>query len=217
MKIIFFFLVYYFVTIMISKASQNKALEQNEKSKDTKEDVPAEKEKPVIDYEKDLNKELFEKIDDMYDDRELPKDDGVAPKPPQQHADEKLVEESNLKKAEKIENLQKNPPADNAMLGEKRDAEEVHEEKIKGDKEAAEQNRALLPPQQADGPGEMGEPFKVDKNKVDPDTKARIDKGWENNAFNEYVSDLVSVHRCVMINPIFLANETTTFKGLFLT
>ena len=101
-KIIFFFLVYYFVTIMISKASQNETLEQKVKPRDTNEDVPAAKDKPEIDYEKDLNKELFEKIDNMYDDRELPKDDGVAPKPPQ-HEGEKMVEESRIKKEEEKE------------------------------------------------------------------------------------------------------------------
>ena len=46
-----------------------------------------------------------------------------------------------------------------------------------------------------EGPGEMGRPYRVDKNKVDEETKKRIDKGWENNAYNEYVSDLISVHR----------------------
>ena len=41
----------------------------------------------------------------------------------------------------------------------------------------------------------MGKPYKVDKEKADNETKAKIDAGWLNNAYNEYVSDLISVHR----------------------
>ena len=35
----------------------------------------------------------------------------------------------------------------------------------------------------------------MDKIAVDNDTRARIELGWQNNAYNEYVSDLISVHR----------------------
>jgi len=44
-----------------------------------------------------------------------------------------------------------------------------------------------------DGPGELGKPFKVEN--PDRETKAAIDKGWQDNAFNQYVSDKISVHR----------------------
>ena len=67
--------------------------------------------------------------------------------------------------------------------------------KIEEDKKAEEQNLALLPPKKPDGPGELGKPYRVDKTKVDEETKKRIDTGWLNNAYNEYVSDLISVHR----------------------
>jgi len=43
------------------------------------------------------------------------------------------------------------------------------------------------------GPGELGKPFKVEN--PDRETKAAIDKGWQDNAFNQYVSDKISVHR----------------------
>ena len=68
-------------------------------------------------------------------------------------------------------------------------------DKIEEDKAAEEQSRAILPPKKPEGPGELGKPFKVDKDKADEETKQRIDKGWQNNAYNEYVSDLISVHR----------------------
>eukprot|EP00090_Calanus_glacialis_P041322 TRINITY_DN7278_c0_g1_i1.p1 TRINITY_DN7278_c0_g1~~TRINITY_DN7278_c0_g1_i1.p1 ORF type:complete len:653 (-),score=163.54 TRINITY_DN7278_c0_g1_i1:80-2038(-) len=68
-------------------------------------------------------------------------------------------------------------------------------EKEEEDKADEAQNFAILPPKNPDGPGEMGKPYKFDKEKADNETKAKIDKGWLNNAYNEYVSDLISVHR----------------------
>ena len=37
----------------------------------------------------------------------------------------------------------------------------------------------------------------MDKEKAEPEIKERIERGWKNNAYNEYVSDLISVHRSV--------------------
>ena len=68
-------------------------------------------------------------------------------------------------------------------------------DKIEEKKEAEEQNFAILPPVAAEGPGENGKPYKVDTEKMDKKIKKRIERGWQNNAFNEYVSDLISVHR----------------------
>jgi hypothetical protein len=48
-------------------------------------------------------------------------------------------------------------------------------------------------PHSSDGPGEMGKPVKVEN--PDPATKKLIDDGWQKNAFNQYVSDMISVHR----------------------
>ncbi|CAL4086969.1 unnamed protein product, partial [Meganyctiphanes norvegica] len=52
----------------------------------------------------------------------------------------------------------------------------------------------LLPPQEPNGPGEMGKPVVLPKD-LDAETKAKVDKGWQDNAFNQYVSDMISVHR----------------------
>ncbi|KAI6241685.1 Polypeptide N-acetylgalactosaminyltransferase [Aphelenchoides fujianensis] len=43
--------------------------------------------------------------------------------------------------------------------------------------------------------GELGKGVKVDKTKLTPEEKQRYDKGFQNNAFNQYASDLISVHR----------------------
>ena len=64
------------------------------------------------------------------------------------------------------------------------------QDKIEEDKPAEEQRLAILPPKKPEGPGELGKPHQVDE-----ETKCRIELGWQNNANNEYVSDLISVHR----------------------
>ncbi|XP_069971983.1 putative polypeptide N-acetylgalactosaminyltransferase 9 isoform X3 [Penaeus vannamei] len=56
------------------------------------------------------------------------------------------------------------------------------------------QQGVLLPPQEPNGPGEMGKPVVLPKD-LDPETKKKVDEGWKNNAFNQYVSDMISVHR----------------------
>ena len=44
-------------------------------------------------------------------------------------------------------------------------------------------------------PGEMGNPVRVDKGKLSPEEKERYQNGWRNHAFNEYVSDMISLRR----------------------
>ncbi|XP_043269819.1 putative polypeptide N-acetylgalactosaminyltransferase 9 isoform X2 [Venturia canescens] len=43
-------------------------------------------------------------------------------------------------------------------------------------------------------PGEMGKPVVLPTN-LTAETKKLVDDGWLNNAFNQYVSDLISIHR----------------------
>jgi len=42
-------------------------------------------------------------------------------------------------------------------------------------------------------PGEQGTPVKIEN--PTPEQKALIDRGYERNAYNEYASDMISVHR----------------------
>lgn len=53
-------------------------------------------------------------------------------------------------------------------------------------------NDVLLPPQNA--AGEMGKPVVLPAN-LSKEVQAMVDAGWKNNAFNQYVSDMISVHR----------------------
>lgn len=45
----------------------------------------------------------------------------------------------------------------------------------------------------------MGEPV-ILPNNLTPEMAALVDQGWKDHAFNEYVSDLISVHRSLPDN-----------------
>ncbi|CAL8104774.1 unnamed protein product [Calicophoron daubneyi] len=45
------------------------------------------------------------------------------------------------------------------------------------------------------GPGEGGLPYVIDKEKLSPIERKKFDKGWQDNAFNQYASDQISVRR----------------------
>jgi len=51
----------------------------------------------------------------------------------------------------------------------------------------------ILPPIDPNAPGEMGKPVRIEN--PDPETKKKIDKGWKDNAYNQYISDMISLHR----------------------
>lgn len=44
------------------------------------------------------------------------------------------------------------------------------------------------------GPGELGKPVTLPDNMTDH-VKNLVDKGWSDNAFNQYISDMISVKR----------------------
>jgi hypothetical protein len=54
-------------------------------------------------------------------------------------------------------------------------------------------NGVIAAPHNPEGPGEMGRPVVVEN--PDPATKQKIEEGFQLNAFNQYVSDMISVHR----------------------
>lgn len=45
-----------------------------------------------------------------------------------------------------------------------------------------------------DSPGELGRPVVLPTN-MSAEMKRAVDEGWLKNAFNQYASDLISVHR----------------------
>lgn len=55
-----------------------------------------------------------------------------------------------------------------------------------------EEDLVLAPPQEL--PGELGKPVVLPSNLTEA-VKKMVDDGWQKNAFNQYVSDMISVHR----------------------
>ncbi|XP_069111699.1 polypeptide N-acetylgalactosaminyltransferase 5-like [Argopecten irradians] len=45
------------------------------------------------------------------------------------------------------------------------------------------------------GIGEGGRPVRIDKDQLSPSEREAYDKGWKDNAFNEFLSDKISLHR----------------------
>lgn len=51
------------------------------------------------------------------------------------------------------------------------------------------------PPADPNAPGENGKAVVIDKDKLSPEERKKYDEGWQNNAFNMYASDMISLHR----------------------
>ena len=43
--------------------------------------------------------------------------------------------------------------------------------------------------------GEQGKAVKIEKEKLSKDDRHKFDVGWQRNAFNQYASDMISMHR----------------------
>lgn len=59
--------------------------------------------------------------------------------------------------------------------------------------QANQEEAVLLPPRERDGPGELGKPVKL--SNLTAEQQKLVKLGWKNNAFNQYISDMISVHR----------------------
>ena len=82
-------------------------------------------------------------------------------------------------------------PQEEGTVGVSENKEDVTEDEEEDEEEYDEPESP--PPVDPKAPGEMGKPYKVDK--PTGDVKKAIDKGWKDNAYNQYVSDLISLHR----------------------
>jgi len=43
--------------------------------------------------------------------------------------------------------------------------------------------------------GENGQAVNIEKEKLSPSNRTKFDTGWQNNAFNQFASDMISLHR----------------------
>ncbi|CAF0970673.1 unnamed protein product [Adineta ricciae] len=85
------------------------------------------------------------------------------------------------------------------------DSDHPVEERIKAEEQAKKMNaqvQVVAPVMKNDpndpktgGPGEMGNAVRIDKDKLSKDERKKFDDGWKNNAFNQYVSDMISLRR----------------------
>jgi len=136
---------------------------------------------------KELIEEKIAKEENAAEEKE-PKDGADVDTHEGEDEEEKVVEEKEKEKEEDKDEKEKEKEKDEKAKKEDLDA--------KIEAAAAQKNDdqpALAPPMAPNGPGEMGKAVKIEN--PDSETKTKIDKGWKDNAFNQYVSDLVSVHR----------------------
>ncbi|GFO42059.1 polypeptide n-acetylgalactosaminyltransferase [Plakobranchus ocellatus] len=64
--------------------------------------------------------------------------------------------------------------------------EDVEKEKIEELKEQ---------PHDPNAPGENGRAVSITKEKLSEEERKKFDEGWKNNAYNQYASDMISLHR----------------------
>jgi hypothetical protein len=79
------------------------------------------------------------------------------------------------------------------------------EERLKAQEQAREMNaqvQVVAPEMKNEhndpkfgSPGEMGNAVDIDKEKLSKEERKKYDDGWKNNAFNQYVSDMISLRR----------------------
>ena len=64
----------------------------------------------------------------------------------------------------------------------------------------------------------MGQGVIIDKDRLSPEERVKFDKGWSDNAYNQYVSDMISLHRSIPdirdAEYIFNPNNQTIGSGL---
>ncbi|PVD30435.1 hypothetical protein C0Q70_09701 [Pomacea canaliculata] len=75
---------------------------------------------------------------------------------------------------------------------EKKRLEEERRKKEEALKFEPEQKKDVPDP---NGPGESGKAVVIDKDKLAPDERKKFDDGWQKNAYNQYASDMISLHR----------------------
>ena len=74
-----------------------------------------------------------------------------------------------------------------------REEENVEDENVKEKEKEEDGDPQVRPSVDPNAPGEMGRPVVI--TGPDAETKKLIDAGWKTNAYNTYVSDLISLHR----------------------
>ncbi|GIY91886.1 putative polypeptide N-acetylgalactosaminyltransferase 9 [Caerostris extrusa] len=104
-------------------------------------------------------------------------------------AEDNLVDKASQSKHKAERSLQQQPLAqhgDNSIDSKTKSKEPdyQHDDRDEG---------VLKPPSELEGYGEMGKPVKL--SNLTEEQQKLVKLGWKNNAFNQYISDLISLHR----------------------
>jgi polypeptide N-acetylgalactosaminyltransferase len=127
--------------------------------------------------------------------RGTPADSNVIVRSGDSNGDAALPVPAALSKKSPESSSAKEPPAAVPSGG---DNQNVGPEGAAGPEEGV--GGVLVPPRDPDEDssnvqyGEMGKPVVLPAN-MSAEVKKLVDEGWQKNAFNQYVSDLISVHR----------------------
>ncbi|XP_071158483.1 polypeptide N-acetylgalactosaminyltransferase 5-like isoform X2 [Mytilus edulis] len=104
----------------------------------------------------------------------------------QQRLARKMEQEKLIKEREERERR-------NIELMEKQKVEEIKNNPVlKFRSGESEVERVKVDP---NAPGEQGKAVDIDKDKLSPEERKKYDDGWQRNAFNEYASNMISLHR----------------------
>lgn len=103
----------------------------------------------------------------------------------QQRLARKMEEEKLEKEREERERLNKD-------LLEKKKIEEMKKNPVLKFQPHQEVEKPKVDP---NAPGEQGRAVEIDKEKLSPEERKKFDDGWQRNAFNEYASEMISLHR----------------------
>ncbi|KAK3603627.1 hypothetical protein CHS0354_017346 [Potamilus streckersoni] len=104
-------------------------------------------------------------------------------------------QKENDNKIEKYatENVERKEKAPRHGADEKEETEMAAEDREKAALMApVHPDKPLIDP---NAPGEMGKPVIIDRNKLSPEERKKYDEGIERNSFNQYASDMISLHR----------------------
>ncbi|RNA38256.1 polypeptide N-acetylgalactosaminyltransferase 9 [Brachionus plicatilis] len=119
--------------------------------------------------------------------------------------------QSEKDKMQKLVDENKNLIAEAARRHQEEKKRKLEDEDLRDDHDHPEEERLKAQKQQQEkagpiqiqapverdpnAPGELGKPVHIDKNKLSPEERVKYDDGWKNNAFNQYASDMISIHR----------------------
>ncbi|KAH9488803.1 Polypeptide N-acetylgalactosaminyltransferase 5, partial [Bulinus truncatus] len=90
----------------------------------------------------------------------------------------------------------KKPEENNAVpVNQNPDVARMAVNENRGGRDKEEPVAANPDPYDPNGPGENGQGITIDKEKLSEEEKKKFDDGWKKNAYNQYASDMMSLHR----------------------